>query len=89
MNDALLVRRVERLGYLTREFHGVVDGQRAAGEAFRQVFAVNQLEDEYFLRVGVLEAVDRRDVGVVERREHPGLAVEAGESLVVVDERLG
>ena len=26
---------------------------------------------------------------MVERREHPGLAVEAGEAFVVVDERLG
>ena len=35
------------------------------------------------------QAVDGRDVGMVERREHVGLALEADEPVTIVDEGLG
>jgi len=36
-----------------------------------------------------LQSVDRRDVGMIQRREHVGLALEPGESVIVVDEGVG
>jgi len=36
-----------------------------------------------------LYTVDRRDVEMIERGEHMGLAPEPGESVIIVDERVG
>jgi hypothetical protein len=39
MNDALLVRRFERLGNLLRDRQRFVDGDRPARDALRQILA--------------------------------------------------
>src|SRR5207249_331066 len=36
----------------------------------------------------ILEAVDRGDVGVIQRREHPRLALETGEAIAVLEEEI-
>ena len=46
MDDALLVRRVERLGDLPRDREGLGDRQRAAGETIGERGALDEFEDQ-------------------------------------------
>jgi WD40 repeat protein len=70
MDDALLVRRFERLSDLSRDRHHVVDRQRTACDQLRQILAFDELHHE---RV-VFDAVDVCDMWMVERGQHFGLA---------------
>ena len=45
MDDANLVRRLERLGNLARERQRLVDGNRAFRDALGEVFALDELHD--------------------------------------------
>ena len=83
MNDALVVGVLERLRDLPRDLERLVDGNGTAGEPLLQILALDQLEREEGLAARLLEPVDRGDVGMVERREHVRLALEAGEPLRV------
>jgi len=101
MDDALVVRGVERVDDLPRDGECVGDGNRAAGppaqaghyictacQALRQGLPVDELEDEEAPALGFFEAVDGGDVRVVERGEHLRLALEPGEPVGIVDERV-
>ena len=84
MDDALVVRLLERLGDLLRDLERLVDGDRAAREPLLEVFALDELESEERLPVGLLEPVDRGDVRVVEGGEKVRLALEAAQALGVL-----
>ncbi len=112
VHDALLVRDLERKGYLPRDAQRFVEGQTSAGRGgvrqaklargrrgragrlarrsvddLRQRRALDQLHHQRVnhrsatCRRRVFEAVDLRDVGVVERREHVRLAPEPREPI--------
>ena len=49
--------------------------------------ALDELENQEANAVSFLEAVDRADVGMVQRREHPRFALEARESIGMPGER--
>ncbi|HYN06077.1 MAG TPA: hypothetical protein VES67_01680, partial [Vicinamibacterales bacterium] len=66
VNDARVVRGFERFGDLTRDGEGFVEWERAACETLRQILAL----DQFHHQGAILNAVDRRDVGMIERREH-------------------
>jgi hypothetical protein len=85
MDDALLVRGFERFGDLLRDRECVIERDRAAADALRQVLALDQLHHE---RV-VFDAVDCRDVRMIERRQHLRFAREAREAIGVEREGLG
>ena len=53
----------------------------------RERLALDELENQEADAVRFLEAVDRADVGMVQRREHPRLALEAREPIRVARER--
>ena len=89
VDDALLVRRLERRGDLERDGERLVGRDRAAREPLREVLALDQLHHKRMSFADVLEAVERRDVRVVERRQHLGLALETGVALGVGVEVLG
>ena len=71
--------------------------RRRAGKHLRKRLAVHEFENEEpdgrllgVVRGGrLLEAVDRADVGMVQRREHPCFALEAREAIRVARERAG
>ena len=84
MDDVLLVRRFEGLRDLAGDAQRF--GQRQG--AF-QGPAGHVLQHQVVGSPGLLQAVNSGDVGVVQRRQHPGLALEAGEAFRVFGEALG
>ena len=67
-----------------RDLERVVDRNRAPLEALPELLALHQLEDEERLAIDLLEAVDGRDVGMVQGREQVGLTSEALQALTVL-----
>ena len=53
----------------------------------RKRLAFDELENQEANAVRFLEAVDRTDVGMVQRREHPRLALEPREPIGIARER--
>ena len=66
MNDPLLVRRLERLGNLLRDRQRLVERDRSARDALREILALDQFHDEGAHPGGFFKAVDVRNVGVIE-----------------------
>ena len=60
---------------------------RRAPKPFRQRVALDELEDQEPDAVCLLEAVDRADVGMIQRREDPRLPLEAREPVRTARER--
>ena len=58
MNDPLLVRRFERLGDLLRDGQRLVDRDRPARNALRQVLALDEFHHQRTDTVGFFETVD-------------------------------
>ena len=89
MDDSPLVRRFERLGDLLRDGQGLLKRNRPLRDAVGERRSLDHLHHEGLDAVALFEAMNLADVGMVQRGERAGLAVEAGEPLRVVGERLG
>ena len=89
VDDALVVRGLERLGNLLRDAQRLDERDRPAAQAIREVFALHQLHHQRAAAAGFLEAVDAGDVRMAERGQHLRLAVEARHAVLVVREVLG
>ena len=93
VHDAGLVRGLERIGNLARDRQRLRGGNGAAIDALREVFPLHQLHDERHVPSGVVrrifEAVDLRDVRVIQGRKRPRLTIEAGEPLGIEGQRAG
>ena len=89
MDDALLVRGFERIRNLPRDRHGVTDGNRAARDQIGECFAFNELEDDARQVLGLLEAVDGGDVGMIQCREQLRFTLETSQSLGILREGVG
>ena len=87
VDDALLVRGFERLGDLSGDVEGFVDRDGALRDAIRQRRAFHQLHHERDGPVRFLEAVDRGDVGMIQRRQDFRFALEARQPLRVTGDR--
>ena len=80
MHDAFFVRGLERVGDLP----GVLERRFKRQRAFERI-ALDQLHDQ-----GVpFHSVDLRNVGMVERSQDLGLALEAGHALAVAGKGFG
>ena len=88
MHDAQVVRGLERFGDLPGDRQRLGDRHRSALDQRRKIVALDQLHHQRADAVRFLEAVDVRDVGVIERCEHLGFAGEAGQALGVLGEVL-
>jgi hypothetical protein len=88
MDDPLLVRGFERLGDLLRDGESFVNSNWTARDSSIQALAVDELEHEELLAVGLVQAVDRADVRMVQRSKNVGFAAEARKPLRVMRERL-
>jgi hypothetical protein len=77
VHDALRVSGVERVGDLARDRERLVQRHRAFGDEVGKRGSFHELHHEGAAVAGSFEAVDGRDVGMIERRERFGLAREA------------
>ncbi|HZM95205.1 MAG TPA: hypothetical protein VFB92_17375 [Vicinamibacterales bacterium] len=88
MNDALLVRRFERLGNLLRDRERLIERDRTSSHALREIVSLDQFHHEGSHAPALFEAVDGGDVWVVQRGEGLGFTLEAREPISIVGERL-
>ena len=89
MNDAPLVRRLEALHDLRDDRQRLIDRQRPGPQALRERDPFDELHHQKVDAVLLLEAVDARDVRMVERGRDACLAPEAREPFRVSLHRVG
>ena len=66
MNDAAVVRGLEGLGNLTADSERLAGGDGTACDEIREGGTFDELENESDARGALLDAVDRRNVRVIE-----------------------
>jgi hypothetical protein len=89
MHDPALVSRGQRLGYLRR--HPPCGRERQAsipcgGDDVGERLPLDELHHERLPAARILEAVDLGDVGVIQRREDVGFALEPRQPFGIVGE---
>ena len=89
MDDPLLVGRFQRFGDLASDGEGFVERDRSPTDPVLERRAGDVFENERGGVAAFFEAVDRRDVRVVERRQDLRFALEAGQPFGVVHEGVG
>ncbi len=77
MHHALAMRGIEGAGEVAAEGEHLVDGHRSARQPRRQRLAVEQLHHHELPALVLADVVERADVGVVQRRDDAGFALEA------------
>ena len=88
MDDAAIVGGLQRLADLPRDRERLVVRNRAASNALGQILALDELHDQRAGRFAVLEAVDLRDVGMIEGGERACFPREAGAALRIGADRI-
>ena len=95
MDDALLVRRLERGRNLRGDRQGLLDRYRTVGKTLREVVAFDELHDQgrrdrpaAVAWSDLLDAINLRDMRVIQRRERLRLAGEARHPLGVRGEQI-
>jgi hypothetical protein len=81
---AEIVRRFERVGDLPRDGQNVGERHRPARNLRGEILALDQLHDEARRGPAVFDAVDLRDVRMIERRERLRLALEPRQPFRIV-----
>ena len=89
MGEAVSMRMGKSPGDLLADDQGLGDGHRPAHEARFEGMALDELEHRRAQCSRAFEAMYRRDVGVAERGEQAGLALEASQSFGVGGEAAG
>ena len=88
MNDSLLVCRFQRLGNLSRNRQRLIDGHRTVRDAIGQRRPLDELHHECLAAVNFLQAVEVRDVGMIQGGKDLSLSLEPGQALRVRAERI-
>ena len=81
MDDPLLVRGLERLGDLSRDRERLIDRNCALNDPIGQRHTLDEFHYEGCGAAGAFDAVNERDVGVIQRGQRPGFAVETREPI--------
>lgn len=89
MDNAAPVSVLESLANLTGDGQRVVHRKRTGVKALGQGNTFDQLHHQSMGTAGVLKAVNRADIGVIERGQELGFATQAGEPLRIAGEGLG
>ena len=87
VNDALLVGGFECVRHLPGDWQRVFQGERPAQQQLFERVTLDELQDQADGVVALLDAIDRRDVSVVQRRQHLRLPLEAPEPFGIGCER--
>ena len=74
MNHASFMRRLQRVTDLLRDCQCFINRNRPLLDARLQRLAFDQLHDDALCIAGFFKAVDVRDVGMIQRRQHLRLA---------------
>lgn len=88
VHQASRVHRVQRVGHLTEQPQRPRHGQRTAVDHAREVGPLDVAHRDVEVTVGLIEVVQRDDVGVVDRGRVAGLVDEAFAELAVGGQRL-
>ncbi len=86
MNDSVLVRLLQRLHDLRGNFESLVDRNRSACDALRKRLSGNELENEVVNVARLLQAVDRGNVRMIERRQNFRLPPKSSQALFILGE---
>ena len=89
MEDALAMRRIERIAELNRDVDHHVQRQRLALDAVLERSPLEQLHHDEVPTFALVDAVYRTDVRVIQRRRGPGFALQPLQSEVVVGNLIG
>ncbi len=93
MDDAALVRRLERFGDLQRNRDGLVQRNTTAADPVGECLAVHELEDQDRCMpprsAHVFDAVDGGDVWMAQCGEHARFALEARAAFSILNQRGG
>ena len=88
MDDALLVRGFERLRDLLGNGQRFVDRDGTVRDTLGEIVTLDEFHHEGVYATGLLEPVDRRDVGMIQRRERLRLALETRQAFGISRERV-
>ena len=89
MDNTGLMRGFQRFGNLLRDWQRLIHRDRPLRDPVGERRSLDQLQHERPRPVALLDAVDLRDVGVVEGRENVCFALETREAIRIVGERVG
>ena len=89
MNDPLLVRGFQRFRDLLRDRQRFIERDWTLRDAIRERRPLNQFHHERRRAFGAFQAVDGRDMRMIERRQHFGFALEAREPFRIIGDRRG
>ena len=89
MNDAELVSGLESLRNLFRDRQRFVEWNGSASDPLGQILTLDQFDHERPYASAFLEAVNRRDVRMIQRREGLGFTRETGEPVLVTRQEIG
>ena len=89
MDDALLVRRLERVGDLPRDRQRFIERKPALGDPLGERRPFDQLHDERRGPVRLFEPVDAADVRMIQRGERLRFTLKSRDAFGIGDERLG
>ena len=87
MHDAALVCGLERVGDLSRDAQRFLDRDRPCDDPLVECRPLDELHRERGRAVAALEAIDVRDVRMIERGQHFRFALKPRETISVVGER--
>src|SRR5258705_5849025 len=86
MDDALLVRRFKGFGDLPRDWQRLVERNPTPRDPLRQVLTLDQFQHEPAYAARIFQAVDMRDVRMIEGRERLRFAREACQAIGIAGE---
>ena len=87
MDDALVMRRLQRQGYLSSELARLGERQRSTLQPLGKGFTFDKFQHERPARDRILDAVYSADVRVVQRRQHARFALQARHPVGIIGER--
>ena len=85
MHDAAFMGSIERIGNLDSDMPRFLEGKRALREPRLERRAFDDLHDDDLSRADAFEAVNARDVRMIERGEHLRFAGESRDAIRVVE----
>jgi hypothetical protein len=89
MDDALLVRGFKSVRDLFRDRQCLVERDRSASNALGQIVALDEFHHQRRDAFALFQAVDGRNVRMIQRGEDFGLSLKSGQSVSIPSEHWG